>query len=188
MATYNATVFDGSNSLGTTVDKSQPATDLGNGATTTIAFQFATAGFATADKPLTGDVLQLVKIPKGALIYPGGWGLFIPDMESSTGALTIDFGLLTQDPNAFLELSQIGRAGGYVTSFTQSSIANASVASPSTQGVSIASLLSVTCASGAALTAGYDILALTFATGSTAAGTTETIEGWITYNLRGGLF
>src|SRR3989304_688800 len=101
MATYKAVGFDAS--VAVTQD---------NGGDVTVPFSFLTAladgGFATDHLPLTGDILKLLKIPKGAVIHD--FYLNIPDLEGSgTPALTIEAGLLTQDNNAFLTASTAGR-------------------------------------------------------------------------------
>ena len=154
--------------------------DSGTGNDVTATFSYVTGA---SFQFLITDTLSLVKIPKNAVILD--WLLFVPDIESSTGALTMSLGLLTQSSAYYLTDSQIGRAGGVVTPLLQASISNASVGSPSQQTATILTPLTVTCASSPASTNGYDVFGLTCTASATAAGAGGTLFGWVRYNLRG---
>lgn len=166
MATYYAT-----NATGLTV-LTASAIQEPDGYDITVPFTISNAGFASAGVLVTADVIQLAKIPKGAVIID--WYLYMVDTDGGS-SLTLDLGLLYTDENCFLNASTVGQAGGIASPYiaaTNGLIANAI---PYTE-VNVAVATSAD---------GSDIFALTVAAGSTGAGsTTASSKGWVRYIWR----
>jgi len=166
MATYKATIGatddgDGTISGGIPYDNHSAVVDAGHGGDITVDFMFDTGDLATDHLFVTADILQCCKIPKGARIT--SWYLDLPDIDSAT-TNTFDFGLATQDADAFLDGSTAGRS--------------AAVASPTNNpnGIVAGSVpLTVTA---------DDVLQLLAAAGGAGAGSGGIIKGSVTYNMR----
>lgn len=172
MATYYAT-----NASGLTLDKAQ-AIQEPDGYDITVPFSILNSAYATEGVLVTADVVQLAKIPKGAVIID--WYLYAADIDGGS-SLTLDLGLLYTDENAFLNASTIGQAGGLASPYiaaTNGLIANAI---PYAE-VNVAVATSAD---------GSDIFALTVAAGSTGAGATGAsaiTKGWVRYIWRPTVF
>lgn len=153
--TYSVTGYSTSVSLG----------DSGTGLDVTAPFSFATSGLSTAHALALNDVIQLLKLPKGAIITD--FYVYIPDLDSGT-TLTLDFGL-ADATDGILSDSTIGRAGGVAS------------ADNAPNG------LAVNAFPMAALSAD-NVLVLKATAASTGAGTGGTVKGWVRYNMRGQVF
>lgn len=166
MATYKAAGYD----------QSSPVGDLGTGGDITVPFSFATSGLATPHILVAGDLIKLVKIPKGAVITD--WQIHFPDIDGGANLL-LDLGLVTTGADCFLADSTIGQAGGtasptnnpngIVTNAIPTAVAGSTTSTPNTVD-----------------TNRFDVLQLrTVASqGSDGAGAGGTIKGYVTYNLR----
>lgn len=169
MATYNAKIFAsdvaGVVTGGDSVANANGLSDSGTGCDVTADFMFNTSGFATPHLMVTGDILRLCKLPKGARVVD--WYVFIPDIDGATTS-TSNLGPETQDPDAFLVASTLGRTGGLAT------------ANNAPNGLG-ANALPVT------ITAD-DHFSLTAAAGGASAGTGGIFKGWVRYSMQGRVF
>ena len=165
-----------------TYASSQAITDAGLGNDITQTFSYVTGASLAL---LITDYIRLCKLPRGAIIT--NWYMFVPDIESSTGALLVSLGLggnanldnlgavlAAATPLAFLSSSVIGRAGGHINPLFQVDIAGANLAVAS--GVVAQALPS------APLIADQDLI-LTATAAATAAGAGGTLKGYVTYNM-----
>lgn len=109
------------------------------------------------------DVIHLVHLPKGAVLLD--WGLYVPAIDGAT-SLTFDLGT-TESPAAFLLDSDIGQAGGFVSSTNALSSGLVPSALPTSP-----------------LAAGT-VLNIKVTAGATGAGAGGTLKGWIRYHLHG---
>lgn len=166
MATYKATIYPAQGA----VDLYGGFMDSGTGLDVTTCFTFSTAGLTTPHLFVTGDLLRLAKIPKGAVITD--FLIQLVDTDSATSQ-ELDLGLEVQDDNGLVAASTKGRGGTDVLS----------AAADSVQATGVP--LECTCAAAVPAANGFDYLTLTAKTAGAGAGAGGTIKGWVRYNLRG---
>ncbi len=152
--------------------------DSGTGLDVTNVFSFNMARLVTAQTFLTGDVVQLALLPKGAIITD--YSIKFPILDTSTGiSISLGLSIKASSTQAFVAAAVGSRSSALITITPLATLSATTLSAPAT---TIAQVLPYP-----ALTAD-DILILTATAGCTTAGAGGTIQGWIRYNMRGQVF